>query len=94
MKFNGAVFDYFGNLAELTQFNVKCADCVSTILLSKVHFVIDNLTSLNITFSGSNIESKLNVTVELTSAVRSIKQINAANCLLVLIFLDTGTVEK
>ena len=78
VKFTGAVFDYFGKLAEPTQFNVKCADCVSTILLSKVHFVIDNITSLGITFSGSSIESKLNVTVELTSAAQSIKQINAA----------------
>ena len=78
VKFTGAVFDYFGKLAEPTQFNVKCIDCVSTILLSKVHFVIDNITSLGITFSGSSIESKLNVTVELTSAAQSIKQINAA----------------
>ena len=78
VKFTAAVFDYFEKLAEPTQFNVKCADCVSTIVLSKVHFVIDNITSLGITFSGSNIESKLNVTVELMSAAQSIKQINAA----------------
>ena len=76
VKFNGAVFDYFGKPAEPTQFNVKCIDCVS-VVLSKVHFVVDNITSLGINFAGSNIENKLNVTVMLISALQSIKKINA-----------------
>ena len=77
VKFTGAVFDYFGKPAEPTQFNVKCTGCVSSILLSKVHFAIDNITSLGVTFSGSNIKNRLNVTVELTSAIQSIQKINA-----------------
>ena len=58
VKFNGAVFDYFGKPAEPTQFNVKCIDCVS-VVLSKIHFLVDNITSLGINLSGSNINKKL-----------------------------------
>ena len=75
VKFNGAVFDYFGKPAEPIQFYVKCVECVS-VLLSKIHFVVDNITLIGITFSGSNIESKLNATVMLISARQSIKKIN------------------
>ena len=77
VKFTGAIFDYFGKPAEPTQFNVQCTDChLSSIVLPVVNFLVDNITFLSITFSGKNIEKRLNVTVMLTSAVHSIKEIN------------------
>ena len=76
VKFAGAVFDYFGKPAEPTQFKVEFKDCASSIALPKINFLIDNITSLSVTFSGANIEKRSNVTVELISALRSIKQIN------------------
>ena len=46
-------------------------------MLSKLHFVVDNITSLGVNFAGLNIENKLNITVMLISALQSIKKINA-----------------
>ena len=77
VKFAGAVFDNFGKPAEPTQFNVKCIDCTSAVVLPKINFLIDNITSLGITFSGENVEKRINVTVKLISALRSIKEISA-----------------
>ena len=77
VKFTGAVFDYFGKLAEPTQFNVKCTDCAPSIVLHKITFFVNNVTSLSISFSGANIQNRLNVTVMLTSALWSISEISA-----------------
>ena len=76
VKFTGEVFDYFGRSAEPTQFNVKCIDSTSSTVLPKVNFLIDNVTSLSVTFSGENVEKRINVTVKLISALRSIKEIS------------------
>ena len=76
VKFTGNVFDYFGKPTEPTQFDVQCVNCSSFIVLPKVHFLVDNITSLSITFSGSNIKYRMNVNVTLTSIVHSIKEIN------------------
>ena len=77
VKFTGNVFGYFGKPTEPTQFDVQCVNCSSSIVLPQVHFLLDNITSLSITFTGANIQNRINVTVMLTSAVRSIKEINA-----------------
>ena len=77
VKFTGNVFDYFGKPAQPTQFDVQCVNCSSSILLPKVHFLVDNITSLGITFLGANIENIMNINVTLTSVVHSIKQITA-----------------
>ena len=75
MKFTGNVFDYFGKPAEPTQFDVQCVNCSSSIVLPKVHFLVDNISSLSITFTGANIENRINANVALTSIVRSINEI-------------------
>ena len=75
VKFTGAVFDYFGKPAEPTQFDVQCVNCSSSITLPKVHFLVDNISSLSITFTGANVESRVSANVALTSTVHSIKQI-------------------
>ena len=56
---------------------MKCIDCAPSIVLPKINFVIDNINFLGVTFSGENIELKLNVTVKLISALRSIKEVSA-----------------
>ena len=77
MKFAGAIFDYFRKPAESMQFKVQCIDCnFSSIVPPKIHFLVDNSTSLSVTFSGANIENKLNFTVLLTSVIPSMKEIN------------------
>ena len=75
VKFTGNVFDYFGKPAEPTQFDVQCVNCSSSIVLPKLHFLVDNITSLSITFSGSNIKYRMDVNVTLTSIVHSISEI-------------------
>ena len=75
VKFTGAVFDYFGKPAEPTQFDVQCVNCSSSIVLPKVHFLVDNILSLSISFTGANIKSRVNISVTLTSTVRSVKLI-------------------
>ena len=77
VKFTAATFGYFGKPAEPTQFNIKCTDCVSSIVLSKLTVLVDNATSLSVTFSGTNIKKRLNYTVILISAVHSIKEISS-----------------
>ena len=77
LKFSGAAFDYFGKPAEPIQFNVKCINCyLSSITLPRIQLLVDNITSLSITFSGANVENRLNVSVSLTSVIHSIKEIN------------------
>ena len=76
VKFTGNVFGYFGKPTEPTQFDVQCVNCSSSVVLPEVHFLVDNITSLSITFTGTNIQNRINVTVMLTSAVHSIKEIN------------------
>ena len=75
VEFAGKIFDYFGKPAQPTQFDVQCVNCSSSIALHKVHFIVDNVTSLSITFTGAYIENKVNVNVTLISIVYSIKQI-------------------
>ena len=75
VKFTGNVFDYFGKPAEPTQFDVHCVNCSSSIVLPKALVLVDNITSLSITFTGSNIENSININVTLTSTIHSIKQI-------------------
>ena len=50
VKFTAATFGYFGKPAEPTQFNIKCTDCASSIVLSKITVLVDNATSLSVTF--------------------------------------------
>ena len=78
VKFTGAVFDYFGNPAEPIKFYAQCVNCSSSktlLKLSKTLLLLENIASLSITFKGENIENKINVTIRLTSVMRSIKQI-------------------
>ena len=75
VEFTGNVFGYFGKPTEPTQFDVQCVNC-SSVVLRTVHFLVDNITSLSITFTGKNIENKMNVTVRLSSSVHSIKEVN------------------
>ena len=75
VKFTGNVFDYFGKPVEPTQFDVQCVNCLSSIVLSKVRFLVDNISSLSITFTGEIFKNIVNVNVTLTSAVHSINQI-------------------
>ena len=75
VKFTGNVFDYFGKPAEPTQFNVQCVNCSSSIVLPKVNFLVNNITSLSITFTGSNIENTVNVNLTLASTVHSFTEI-------------------
>ena len=78
VKFTGAVFDYFGNPAEPIKFYAQCVNCSSSktlLKLSKTLLLLENIASLSITFKRENIENKINVTIRLTSVMRSIKQI-------------------
>jgi len=77
VMFTGAVFDYFGQPTEPTLFNVQCMDCLPSVILPKTNVLVDNITILHVTFSGANIENKLNVTLMVTSLVHSINRINA-----------------
>ena len=75
VKFTGNVFDYFGKPAEPTQFDLQCVNCLSSIVLPKALVLVDNTSSLSITFTGSNIKNITNVNVTLTSTVHSIAEI-------------------
>ena len=75
VKFTGNIFDYLGKPAEPTQFDVQSVNCSSSIVLPKVHFLVDNITILSITFIGANIENIENINVTFTSVVHSIKEI-------------------
>ena len=73
VKFNGATFDYFGKPAGSTQFNVDCANCFHISIVEK-HVLVDNITSLHLTFVGARIPNKgLNVTVDISSTLLSFK---------------------
>ena len=76
VKFTGNVFDYFGKPSEPTQFDVQCVNCSSSTVLPKLHFLVDNISSLSIIFSGTNIKDIMYINVILTSINYSIKQIN------------------
>ena len=57
VKFAGATFDYFGKPAEPIQFNLKYIHCyLLSIALPQIHFLVDNISSLSITFTGANIK--------------------------------------
>ena len=89
MKFAEAIFDYFRKPAEPMQFKVQCIDCdFSSIMPPKIHFLVDNSTSLSITFSGANIENKLNVTVLLISVIHSIQEINTTLIVELVLCID------
>ena len=77
VMFTGAVFDYFGKPTEPTQFNVQCLDCSTYSLLKDYHLLVDNLTTLSITFKGDEIKSgRKNITVKLKSLFYSLQEIN------------------
>ena len=76
VMFTGATFDYFGKPAEPTEFYVKCMDCNHNVKLVENQILVDNATFLGITFVGEKITgSGLNVSIEISSTVLTIKQI-------------------
>ena len=77
VKFTGNVFDYFGKPAQPTQFIVQCVNCSSSIVLPKTLLLVDNISSLSVTFTGAYTENIININVTFTSAVNSIKEITA-----------------
>ena len=76
--FTGAVFDYFNNSAEPTQFNVHCVKGCTGYILADNRLLIDNVSLLSITLSGHRISIEpVNVTLGLTSILASLnKQIS------------------
>ena len=77
VKFTGNVFDYFGIPAQPTQFIVQCVNCSSSIVLPKTLLLVDNISSLSVTFTGAYTENIINIKVTFTSAVNSIEEITA-----------------
>ncbi|XP_065890933.1 uncharacterized protein [Dysidea avara] len=76
VMFAGSVIDYFEKPAESTEFKVKCTDCWNTIKLLESHIFVDNVSQLAITFVGAKVVEKgLNVSVDITSALLTTKQI-------------------
>ena len=75
ITFTGAVFDYFNNSAEPTQFYVQligdCDDCT----LADDRLLIDNISPLSISLSGHRIGiNPINVTLAMTSILPSFNQ--------------------
>ena len=76
--FIGAVFDYFSNSAEPTQFHIKCLHGSYNLANNHDWLLVDNVSLLNITLSGSRIHfNPVNITLSLTSILASFnKQIS------------------
>ena len=76
--FIGAVFDYFNNSAEPTQFHIKCLHGSYNLANNHDWLLVDNVSLLNITLSGSRIHfNPINITLSLTSILASFnKQIS------------------
>ena len=71
VKFTGAVFDYFGKLAEPTLFSIQL-NCSLYILIGGnddniLTQSIDNFTILNVNFKGKRSDKDINLTLTLTS---------------------------
>ena len=85
VKFTGAVFDYFGKLANPTQFSVQLQysehPAYSLISTDHDHVLtesIDNTTDLTVSFKGKRIDTAhINLTLTLTSLSYSLNKINA-----------------
>ena len=85
VKFTGAVFDYFGKLANPTQFSVQLqySEHSAYSLISTDHDrvlteSIDNTTDLTVSFKGKRIDTAyINLTLTLTSLSYSLNKINA-----------------
>ena len=74
ITFTGSVFDYFNSSAEPTQFHVKCSYGWTNYTLVNNHdwLLVDNVSLLNITLSGSKIDfNPMNITLSLTSILAS-----------------------
>ena len=82
VKFTGAVFDYFGKLANPTQFSVQLQCCEYSLRSTDHDHVltesIDNTTDLTVSFKGKRIDTAhINITITLTSLSYSLNKINA-----------------
>ena len=72
ITFTGAMFDYISSPAEPTQFHVQCLDGCTNYFLADDRLLIDNVSLLSITLSGSRIDfNPVNITLSLTSILAS-----------------------
>ena len=72
IRFTGAVFDYFNNSAEPTQFHIQCINGCADYTLADDRLLIDNVSLLSITLSGHKIDvNPINITLGLTSILPS-----------------------
>ena len=78
ITFSGAVFDYFNNPAQPTQFHARCLYDCANYTLADDRLLVDNVSFLSITVYGSRIDfNPINVTLLLTSVLASFnKQIS------------------
>ena len=75
ITFTGAVFDYFSSPAEPTQFHVQCFSGCTNYILTDDRLLVDNVSLLSITLSGSRIDfDSVNITLSLTSILASFNQ--------------------
>jgi len=88
VRFTGAVFDYFGKLAEPTQFNIQLqcsnsSECSSYTLIGGdydhiLNHSIDNITIPDVSFQGKRIGNakRINLTLTLSSISYSIEKVS------------------
>ena len=75
ITFTGAVFDYFNNSAEPTQFYVHCVSTCNDLTLTDDRLLLDNVSLLSITLHGHRIDAKpINITLGMTSLLPSFNQ--------------------
>ena len=72
ITFTGAIFDYISSPAEPTQFHIQCLNGCTNYFLADDRLLIDNVSLLTITLSGSRIDfNPVNITLSLTSILAS-----------------------
>ena len=75
ITFTGAVFDYFNNSAEPTQFHVQCINGCADHTLADDQLLIDNISLLSITIYGHRVGvNPINITLGLTSILPSFNE--------------------
>ena len=75
ITFTSAMFDYFNNSAEPTQFHVQCINNCADHTLSNDRLLIDNISLLSITIYGHRVGvNPINVTLGLTSILPSFNE--------------------
>jgi len=67
VKFDNAVFDYFGKPAEPTQFRSECMDCANYFTLPENLLRMDNSTVVSLNFFGDMVTEAVNITLWLSS---------------------------